>query len=106
MGSKMIKTTLVTLICLAPTTSYAQVFSATDQEIDAYVIADRNQDGYLSLTEFRTFVQAMAKAGQPTAKTIRTFGAYRFAFGIVDVNKDHRASPEELRAADDDYRAN
>lgn len=97
------KPVLVSLMLL-PLPLSAQVFSATDQEVDAFVAADKNRDGVLTLREFRIFVQAMARSGQPTAKTIRTFGAYGFAFNIVDVNKDGLASPEELRSADDDYR--
>ncbi len=79
-------------------------FDATTHEIDAFVLADRNKDGHLSRAEFKPFVRAMAKAGQPTALNIRFFAAYDFAFGIVDKNGDGLASPEELRTADDGYR--
>jgi hypothetical protein len=92
------------LIAVPCNTVRAQIFSATEPEINAFVAADASRDGYLSLPEFRIFVQAMAKTGQPTAQTIRAFAAYRFAFGIVDANKDSLASPEELRAADTGYR--
>jgi len=95
---------LSVLFATAPYTVRAQVFSATQPEINAFVAADANRDGNLSLPEFRIFVQVMAKSGQPTAKTIRAFAAYRFAFGIVDANKDNLASPEELRSADTGYR--
>ncbi|MGH1413830.1 MAG: hypothetical protein ACRBB0_10055 [Pelagimonas sp.] len=104
--TKHISFVLFAALCALPVVAArAQVFSATDMEINAFVRADGNRDGVLTLPEFRVFVKAMAKAGQPTAMTIRTFGAYRFAFGIVDINKDGRASPEELRSADTDYRS-
>lgn len=96
---------LTALACAAaPCALQAQVFSATEPEINAFVIADANQDGYLALSEFKIFVRAMAKSGQPTAQTIRIFGAYKFAFAIVDANKDSLASPQELRSADTDFR--
>lgn len=80
-------------------------FEASAQEVDAFLLADRNRDGHLSRAEFKLFVRAMADAGQPTAQNIRLFGAYTYAFGIVDKNSDGLASPEELRTADDGYRA-
>lgn len=82
----------------------AQSFEANVQEVDAFVLADQNRDGHLSRSEFVPFIRAMAKAGQSTAKTIRAFGAYDFAFGVVDKNGDGLASPKELRQADDGYR--
>ena len=78
----------------------AQTVSATDAEINAFVAADRDQDGHLDLSEFRSFVHAMAALGQPTARTIKSFAAYRYAFALVDKNRDGRASPQELRKAD------
>jgi hypothetical protein len=59
----------------------------------------------LTVSEFRVFVRLMAAAGQSTALTIRTFGAYGMAFRRVDANRDGLASPAELRQADDGFRA-
>lgn len=105
----MFKAVALALVLAAPLTipgmTQAQGFRASDQEVSAFVAADANADGLLTLAEFRVFVRAMAGAGQPTAQTIRTFGAYRYAFGVVDRNRDNRASPEELRAADTDFQA-
>ncbi len=78
----------------------------TEGEVDAFVIADENRDGMLSFPEFREFVRQMARTGQPTARLIRTFAAYRIAFRRVDLNEDGFASPAELRSADDDFREN
>lgn len=99
----MFKPVVFTLALVSPAMALAQGFRATDQEITAFASADSNGDGMLSYSEFRVFVRAMAGAGQPTAKTIRTFGAYAYAFGVVDRNRDKLASPEELRAADTDF---
>ncbi|MGX9356538.1 EF-hand domain-containing protein [Roseobacteraceae bacterium S113] len=96
---------LVLSVLLSATCAYAQTFTATDTEVDAFVVADANRDGRLDRSEFKVFVRGMARAGQSTARTIRTFGAYGFAFGIVDKDKDGFASPEEMRAADNDFRA-
>ncbi|WP_167645589.1 hypothetical protein [Mameliella alba] len=74
-------------------------------EVDAFVRADADRDGFLSFAEFRVFVRLMAASGQSTAITIRNFGAYRLAFRRVDANRDGRASPGELRRADDGFRA-
>ncbi len=78
----------------------------TEGEVDAFVVADANRDGMLSFPEFREFVRQMARTGQPTARLIRNFAAYRIAFRRVDVNEDGFASPAELRSADDDFREN
>lgn len=83
----------------------AQDLNPTQDEIDAFLSADRNEDQILDLSEFRVFVNAMAETGQTTARTIRFFGVYEFAFSIVDENEDGRLEPAELRAADDAYRA-
>ncbi len=83
----------------------AQDLNPTQEEIDAFLGADRNADQILNLAEFRMFVDAMAETGQTTARTIRFFGVYEFAFSIVDANEDGQLDPAELRAADDDYRA-
>ncbi len=74
-------------------------------EVDAFVMADANRDGALSYPEFRVFVRRMAAAGQPTAITIRSFGAYRIAFRRVDKDRNGLATPGELRRADDGFRA-
>ena len=88
---------------LWPCQSMAQTASLnpTKTEIDAYLIADSNKDGALNRKEFETFVRLMAKSGQPTARRIWMFGAYRFAFGIADTNDDDIVTPQELRTADD-----
>ena len=75
------------------------VHSVRDGEVDAFVVADVDRDGLLSFPEFREFVRQMARAGQPTARLIRNFAAYRIAFRRVDVNEDGFASPAELRSA-------
>ncbi|MGP6089808.1 hypothetical protein [Antarctobacter jejuensis] len=74
-------------------------------EVDAFVRADANRDGLLSFSEFRVFVRQMAAAGQSTAITIRSFGAYRLAFRRVDRDRNGFATPGELRRADDGFRA-
>ncbi|MEP3278689.1 MAG: hypothetical protein ABJN26_25225 [Stappiaceae bacterium] len=83
----------------------AQKLNPTKSEINAFVVADKNEDRVLSKSEFKTFVKAMAAAGQSTARKIRFFGAYGYAFSIVDKNADGIVSPNELRSADDDFRA-
>ena len=47
----------------------------------------------------------LAAAGQPTARQIRFFGAYRYAFGIADADGNGLVTPLELRSADNDFRA-
>lgn len=98
---------LLTLgLCLCtPAIATAENLNPTKSEVDAFVKADRNEDRVLSRAEFKVFVRGMAAAGQPTAKKIRFFGAYGYAFSIVDKNKDAIVTPQELRAADDDFRA-
>ncbi|PUB18613.1 EF-hand domain-containing protein [Yoonia sediminilitoris] len=78
--------------------------AATSVEVDAWVAADGNTDARLDRTEFEVFVRAMAETGQTTARQIRMFGAFGFAFGIADKDNDGFVSPGELRAADDNHR--
>ncbi len=79
---------------------------ATKQEFSAFVKADKDQSITLNKREFRIFVDAMADSGQSTAKKIRFFSAYSFAFNRADLNGDGMITPHELRAADSDYRKN
>ncbi len=88
---------------VAPQPATAQSYSAG--EVSAFGQADRNRDGVLSRSEFPTFVRAMAATGQSTARQIRTFGAYGFAFGITDANGDGVVTPAELRSADNAHRS-
>lgn len=96
---------LLPVLCVVAGAAAAQPIPASDDEIHAFVRADGNADGVLTPVEFRVFVQAMARAGQPTAQQIRFFGAYGYAFGVVDRNRDGVATPEELRRGDDAHRA-
>lgn len=99
---------LKTIISLALTfiaaPCMAQPIPASDTEVQAFMAADRNGDGVLSPAEFRAFIQAMARAGQPTARRIRFFGAYDYAFSIVDTDADGVVTPSELRRGDDSHR--
>lgn len=78
----------------------ALAFEATRIEVDAFVEADADQSGTISRAEFRTFVYALAKAGQPNARRVVTFGAFGLAFRLADKNKDGQLTPQELRDAD------
>jgi Ca2+-binding EF-hand superfamily protein len=69
-------------------------------EVDAYIAADKNKDGHLSMAEFRHFVGLMARQGNSKARQIRFFRAYRYAFGIADRNRDGLIAPAELIKAD------
>jgi len=97
---------LITLsLCLLCGSFGASAQSYSSSEISAFGRADRNRDGVLSRAEFPTFVRAMAATGQPTARQIRTFGAYGYAFRITDANGDGRLTPQELRSADSAHRS-
>lgn len=98
------------LLCgalLLTTDAIAQTsdLNPTRSETDAFLAADEDQDTVLQFAEFKTFIRLMARTGQPTARQVKTFGAYRFAFRIADKNRDGVVSPLELRAADDTHRA-
>ncbi len=83
----------------------AQGLNPTQTETNAFMAADRDGNGVLTYSEFKIFVRAMAAAGQPTAKQIRFFGAYRMAFGIADMDGNGAVTPWEMRNADNDFRA-
>ena len=93
------------LFAAATASGKAQDLNPTGAEIDAWVQADANADGTLSKSEFIVFVKAMAETGQATARRIRFFRAYGYAFSVADKNRDGILTPEEMRAADDNYRA-
>ncbi|WP_346911699.1 hypothetical protein [uncultured Roseibium sp.] len=82
----------------------AKTLKASNSEIAAFLKADVNKDKVLSKREFRTFIRALADFGQSTAKKIRFFGVYGYAFSVVDKNKDGIVTPQEMRSADDDFK--
>ena len=91
--------------CPASAWADSDTLNPTTDEVNAFVLADQNQDGLLNRDEFRIFVRAMAETGQPTARQIRMFRAYGLAFRITDKDDDGILTPAELRNADDDHRA-
>ena len=65
-------------------------------EVAAFLTADADQNQVLTFDEFTVFVRLMAREGQPTARTIRFWGAYRYAFALADANMDGNLDPQEL----------
>ncbi|WP_109354533.1 EF-hand domain-containing protein [Sphingorhabdus sp. EL138] len=61
--------------------------------------ADGNEDGQLTKSEFRKFINANAADDIGRASTIKRFGAYDRAFERVDANKDGLVTPKELAAS-------
>lgn len=92
-------------VVFLPGVAQAQALNPTNTEIGAFARADRDGNLWLTLPEFRIFVNAMAQAGQPTARKIRFFGAYKYAFSVADLNGDGRVTPMEMRSADNGFRA-
>jgi Ca2+-binding EF-hand superfamily protein len=92
-------------VAFSPGDARAQALNPTNTEIGAFAQADRDGNLWLTLSEFRIFVNAMARAGQPTARKIRFFGAYKYAFSVADLNDDGRVTPMEMRSADNGFRA-
>ena len=68
----------------------------SETEISAFLAADDDQTQTLTLDEFKVFIRLMARHGQPTARTIRFWGAYRYAFNLADINNDGALDPDEL----------
>lgn len=77
----------------------------TQDEVNAFIAADKNKNMSLDREEFPVFVRHMAQVGQPTARTIIAFKAFGYAFKRADQNRDGKVTPHELRASDDQYRA-
>lgn len=95
---------LILFAGLAVLEASAKNLRASNSEVAAFLKADVNKDRVLSKSEFRIFIRALADFGQSTAKKIRFFGVYGYAFSIVDKNKDGIVTPQEMRSADDDFR--
>lgn len=83
---------------LTPTTQATAQFAT--QSVQFFHAADVNGDELLTLPEFRTFIQYMARAGAPMSQRIAGLSAYGVAFRQVDANGDGVATPAELRAAE------
>lgn len=92
----------------APALAIAFAFIATgaaaqddNQKLAAenFAQADANEDGKLSKSEFRTFIDLNAEDNLGRAATVKSYGIYDRAFGRVDGNKDGYVTPEEIKAA-------
>lgn len=64
-----------------------------------FVAADKNNDGQLSTSEFRVFIDANAKDELGRAAMVKRFGAYDRAFKQLDANEDGQITKAELAAA-------
>ena len=61
--------------------------------------ADGNEDGHLTKSEFRRFIDANAADEIGRASMIKRFDAYDRAFARVDTNKDDIVTRKELAAS-------
>lgn len=93
-----------TVLGTAVSSAEAEKLKPMQTEINAFVKADQDKDQRLSRAEFKIFIDEMAKSGQSTAKRIRFWKAYGYAFSRVDKNKNGLAEPMEMRSADSSYR--
>lgn len=96
---------LLALITAQPVFAEEAV-KASHSEATAFVQADSDKTRTLDASEFRVFVDALAKSGQSTASTIRYLGLYGMAFRKVDTDKNGVLTPRELRDAHDGFRKN
>jgi Ca2+-binding EF-hand superfamily protein len=105
MGIRLIFTVLATLLVVTESL-HAQPVNATPSEVDAFKSSDKDKNRVLSKEEFPAFVDLMAANGQTTAKAIRFFGVYDYAFSFADKNGDGILTPREMRSANNEHRAN
>ena len=61
--------------------------------------ADRNDDGKLSKSEFRVFIDENAKDNIGRAAMVKRYGAYNTAFEQLDGNKDGFVARSEIAGA-------
>lgn len=64
-----------------------------------FAIADVNEDGKLSKSEFRVFIDENAKDDIGRASMVRRMGAYDTAFKRLDANKDGFVARSEINGA-------
>ncbi len=87
---------LIAIFVAAPTLANANADRAAARE--NFKQADGNNDGKLSKSEFRRFIDKNAKDGVGRAGMVRRLGAYDKAFSRVDSNKDGFVTGTELVA--------
>ena len=93
--SKIVPFVVATAFLAAP--ALAQDTNALARE--NFDQADANDDGKLSPTEFRVFIDENAKDEIGRAAMVKRFGAYDRAFATLDQDEDGFVSGAELRAA-------
>lgn len=87
------------VIALASGSASAQSDSEREKARANFRQADTNEDGLLSRSEFRTFINANAEDGLGRAGMIRRLGAYDRAFDRIDADKNGLLTPAEMSAA-------
>ncbi|MEL6486064.1 MAG: hypothetical protein AAFQ13_02825 [Pseudomonadota bacterium] len=95
----MTKLTLIPVLALAVIATGASAQDdAQKAAAENFQQADANEDGKLSKTEFRKFIDLNAEDKLGRAATVKSYGMYDTAFGRVDANKDGYVTSDELKA--------
>ena len=95
----MKKLTLIPALAFAVIATGASAQDANQKAAaENFQQADANEDGKLSKSEFRKFIDLNAEDKLGRAATVKSFGAYDTAFGRVDANKDGYVTSDEVKA--------
>ena len=95
----MTKLTLIPALAFAVIATGAAAQDANQKAAsENFQQADANDDGKLSKSEFRKFIDLNAEDKIGRAATVKSYGMYDTAFGRVDANEDGYITPDELKA--------
>ncbi|MEM8838434.1 MAG: hypothetical protein AAGE89_10110 [Pseudomonadota bacterium] len=91
--------TIISLLLLTGLMVAGATHASANERGRIFDLADTDKSASLDRSEFRSFINLLAKSGHSNAKRVRFFRLYSVAWARIDRNSDGVATRQELTSA-------